>query len=144
MVRVVSDKARDNGLGSSLLERLFDWYKRTTGQLTKSHTATLLTNYRCHPSILMMASSLFYEGTLVSRSSSEAHPLAPYPIVFVCTSMNQNGFENCPTENVEEALLLINKMIEYIISWPREAPVDPIGLLASTKQQVQRAQPPWF
>ena len=134
-MRVVSEKARENGLGSSLLERLFDHYK-ANGHLVKTHTATLLTNYRCHPSILMMASSLFYEHTLVSRSRSVAHPKAPYPLVMACTSFEEKGFENLSVENLEEARLLISKMIEFIRSWPREDLKQPIGLLASTKQQV--------
>ena len=134
-MRVVSEKARENGLGSSLLERLYDYYN-ANGHLRNSHTATLLTNYRCHPSILMMASSLFYEHTLVSRSASEAHPKAPYPLVMVCTSFEEKGFENLPVENCKEATLLISKMIEFIHSWPREELKQPIGLLASTKQQV--------
>ena len=135
-VRVVSDKARDNGLGCSLLERLFVHYSGNK-QMTMSHTATLLTNYRCHPSILTMASSLFYECTLVSRSSSETHPMAPYPLVLVCTNFDQRGFENLSAENEEEAVLLIKKMMKFIQTRPSHFPIgSPIGLLASTNQQV--------
>lgn len=133
-VRVLSEKARNNGLGESLLERIYSCYKATNDPLTSS---TLLTNYRCHPSILMLASSLFYECTLISESRREAHPKAPYPLMFACTSLKRDNFRNCQPENEEEAKLLINKMLEYIQSWPTP-PTEPIGLLASTKQQVKR------
>ena len=131
-VRVLSEKARNNGLGESLIERIYSCYKATNDSLTSS---TLLTNYRCHPSILMLASSLFYECTLISESRREAHPKAPYPLMFACTSLKQGNFRNCQPENEEEAKLLITKMLEYIQSWPTP-PTEPIGLLASTKQQV--------
>ena len=135
-VRVLSERARENGLGESLLERLFSHYKAIKhASMTETHTSSLLTNYRCHPSILMLASSLFYECTLLSQNKREAHPKAPYPLVFVCTSVRQDGFSNCSPENEEEAQLLITKMIEYIQTW-HSTPTEPIGLLASTKQQV--------
>lgn len=132
-VRVLSEKARNSGLGESLLERIYSCYKTSNDSLTSS---TLLTNYRCHPSILMLASSLFYECTLISESRREAHPKAPYPLMFACTSLKQDNFRNCQPENEEEARLLITKMLEYIQSWPTP-PTEPIGLLASTKQQVR-------
>ena len=136
-VRVLSERARDNGLGDSLLERLYSHYKEVNrGSLIKSHTSTLLTNYRCHPSILMLASSLFYECTLISQAERETHPKAPYPLVFTCTCVKQSEFNNCSAENEEEAKLLLTKMIEYIQTW-EHTPKEPIGLLASTKQQVR-------
>lgn len=134
---MLSDRARDNGLGESLLERLFSHYKAVDhGSLTKTHTSTLLTNYRCHPSVLMLASSLFYECTLISRNERRTHPKAPYPLVFTCTSVRQDGFSNCSPENEKEAKLLITKVIEFIQTW-KSPPTEPIGLLASTKQQVR-------
>ena len=133
---MLSEKARESGLGDSLLERLYSHYKEVnSGALIKSHTSTLLTNYRCHPSILMLASSLFYECSLISRANRETHPNAPYPLVFSCTSVRQNEFINSPAENEEEAKLLLQKMVEYIQTWTNTLE-EPIGLLASTKQQV--------
>ena len=133
---VLDKTARDKGLGSSLLERLFTRYENL-GQMTMTHSATLLTNYRCHPSILMLASSLFYESTLLSRVYRETHPKAPYPLVFDCTSIecDEKSFSNCPAENKKEAEMLIKKLISFIQTWPNP-PNKPIGLLASTKQQV--------
>ena len=140
-VKVLSHTARENGLGTSLIERLFKHYKRTKQNSIKSHTTTLLTNYRSHPSILMLASSLFYECTLLSRSDSKTHPKAPYPILFACTSINSevDSFCNLPAENHKEANILVQNMMEYIRHWPTEwssAHKPTIGLLASTRQQV--------
>ena len=135
-VRILSERARKYGLGKSLLERLYSHYKTiNSASMTKTHTSSLLTNYRCHASILMLASSLFYECTLLSQNKREAHPKASYPLVFLCTSVRQNGFSNCSPENEEEAKLLITKMIEFIQTW-HSVPTEPFGLLASTKQQV--------
>ena len=136
-VAVLSDIARENGLGDSILERLFTRYK-TFKKASTSHAATLLTNYRCHPSILMLASSLFYECTLLSRSKSRAHPKAPFPLVFACTSFSQEGFSNLPAENEREAEMIVRKMLEFVKEWPqkREEENPRIGLLASSRQQV--------
>ena len=137
-VKVLSHTARQHGLGASLIERLFEHYKRGA---RRSHTTTLLTNYRSHPSILLLASSLFYQCTLLSRSNSKAHPKAPYPLLFACTSINSEvrSFSNLPAENHKEADLLVQKMMEYISDWPTEwssAHRPTVGLLASSRQQV--------
>ena len=134
---MLSETARKNGLGESILERLFSHYKAKRNlSLVNTHTSTLLTNYRCHPSILMLASSLFYECTLLSQTKRETHPKAPYPLVFACTSVHQNSYSDCDPENEEEAKLLIKKVVEFIRTWPN-ANKEQIGVLASTKQQVR-------
>ena len=136
---VLSTIARENGLGTSILERLYRHYQKLKGnKKCHSNISTLLTNYRCHPSILMLASSLQYECTLLSRSNSLTHPKAPYPIVFACSSLEMDRFVNHPPlENEREADLLIAKMLEFIKEWPNDGPIPTIGLLASTKQQVR-------
>ena len=86
----------------------------------------------------MLASSLFYECTLLSQTKRETHPKAPYPLVFACTSesMKQDNFGNRHPDNKEEAELLIAKLIEFIKTWPATLK-EQIGVLASTKQQVR-------
>lgn len=126
--------AREKGLGTSLLERLFSLYKGTRAE--RSHVSTLLTNYRCHPSILMLASSLFYECTLLSRSDSKALPAAPFPIVFECSSVSRS-FANKTPEFVDEARDLVSRMMDFILNdWPRSEKQTSVGLLASTRKQV--------
>ena len=137
-VAVYNKVARDEGLGTSLLERLFSIYK----SMNAKHSSTLLTNYRCHPSILMLASSLFYECTLLSRSDSKALPSAPFPIVFQCSSFDRGHFANAPAEDVEEAKILVSKMLDFIQNdWPKTEKQTSIGLLASTRKQVRENMP---
>ena len=133
---VLNEVARENGLGTSLIERLFNHYKKL--HASKTHVTTLLTNYRSHPSILMLASSLLYECTLLSRSDSRTYPKYPFPIVFACTSLKQEGFGNLPAVNEREAELLIAKLLEFIKEIPDCNQTKPtIGLLASTRKQVR-------
>ena len=137
-VAVYNKTAQEKGLGTSLLERLFSLYKETRAE--RSHVSTLLTNYRCHPSILMLASSLFYECTLLSRSDSKALPAAPFPVIFECSSVDRDNFANALAEDKEEGLTLISRMIDFIQNdWPRSAKQTSIGLLASTRKQVSSA-----
>ena len=138
-VVVLSDLAQQYELGDSLLERLFDHYKNTSNKCLKNHTASLLTNYRCHSSILTLTSSLFYEHTLLSRSSSETYPLAPYPLVFTCSSIENRSLKNLPADNLHEAKVLVEKMLTFVQKWPRTMS-KPVGLLASTRKQVCKLQ----
>ena len=124
--------ARDNGLGTSLLERIFALYDGT--RFKDGHVATLLTNYRCHPSILMLPSSLFYECTLLSRSDAKAFPEMPFPLVFECSSLRQDTIANLQAENKAEAEILVNRVIDFILKDHNKQLY--IGLLASTRQQV--------
>ena len=92
----------------------------------------------------MLSSSLFYEHTLLSRSTSKPHPLAPYPLIFACTSLDECSLENHPAVDKEEAYLLIDKVLEFHHHWMnhwdelQEAAgrVLSIGVLASTREQV--------
>ena len=142
---MLSELAQEHELGYSLLERLFTHYKTTkkknhTASLLKrsveNHTASLLTNYRCHSSILTLTSSLFYEHTLLSRSSSETHPLAPYPLVFTCSSIENQSLKYLPADNEHEAKVLVEKALAFVHKWPRTKPKPKVGLLASTRKQV--------
>ena len=138
-VSVYCDLARENGLGVSMLERLLNLYQdeyKDKKQLN-FHRHSLLTNYRCHPSILMLASSLFYECTLLSRSTSKTHPLAPYPIVFHCSSVQHDRLKVSEASNGREAELLVDKVAEFIEAWPLTEPGHPdIAILAGTARQV--------
>ena len=133
---VLSELAQEYELGVSLLERLFNLYKSTqSGSCMKNHTAPLLTNYRCHPSILAFTSSLFYQHTLLSRSKSETHPLAPYPLVFTCSSIDKNTC-NLPAEDLHEARVLVEEVEKFASQWPRSNPKQKVCILASTRKQV--------
>ena len=62
---VLGQKARDHGLGNSLLTRLHALYSSPDNkERAEPYTAKLLTNYRCHDSILKLPSELFYNSKL--------------------------------------------------------------------------------
>ena len=135
---MLSQLAQEKELGNSLLERLFKHYKSSRqNSVIQTHTASLLTNYRCHPSILTFTSSLFYEHTLLSRSESQTHPLAPYPLVFTCSSIDKT-LTGLPAEDQREAEVLVEKMHSFVSNWPRNTNKPTVGLLASTRKQVIR------
>ena len=139
---MLSELAREHELGNSLLKRLFTHYKAVhpTSCVLQNHTASLLTNYRCHSSILTFTSSLFYQHTLLSRSESETHPLAPYPLVFTCSSIDKQSLKSLQAESIHEAKVLVENALAFITSWPASAKDSEdkpkVGLLASTRGQV--------
>ena len=133
---VLSNLAQKHEMGSSLIERLFNYYKTMPKRCVDDHSASLLTNYRCHSSILTLTSSLFYEHTLLSRSESQTHPLAPYPLVFTCSSIEKKNLKNLPAEDRNEAKVLVEELITFVKEWPKSTSRPRIGLLASTRKQV--------
>ena len=83
---MLGDKPNELGLGTSLLERLQNDYKKAGGN-HKDYIAHLRTNHRCHEDVLELPSQLFYNSSLLSRSTAGTFPCAPYPLVFVCSSV---------------------------------------------------------
>ncbi len=112
---VLGKKARAGGLGVSPLERLHSLYDKEKD----SCSITLLTNYRCHRSILMLPSSLYYQSTLMCRAESITHPLAPFPLTFVCSDTEQE-FHGTSGVNEREANALIKEVEKYFKEWPVE------------------------
>ena len=114
---VLGDKAQNNGLGISLLERLHDLYSKVP--LSSTHSVTLLTNYRCHSGILMLPSSLYYESTVLCKvPEDEAHHLSPFPLNFVCSDVSDDN-KPTPGTNEVEADVLIKEVQKYCNSWPK-------------------------
>ena len=146
---MLNDVARGSGLGESLLERLLSLYTVTReyrdsdNKLLNFHRHSLLTNYRCHPSILMLASSLFYECTLLGRSESKVHPKAPFPLVFECSSIKQGSYKVSSADNRREAEILVRKALEFVTTWPQvRSRVKPrIAILAGSGRQVREHFP---
>ena len=107
------------GLATSLLERLHSSYKLLCQQF---YTSTLLTNYRSHPDIFELHSSLFYDTPLISPSDRDPpslHPLYPYPLVFVCSSMDHFVTQD-DYVNEDEASILLDEVNKFAIAknWP--------------------------
>ena len=73
--------------------------------------ALLLTNYRCHDSIMRLPSNLFYESTLQVRTKkSKLHPKASSALEFVCTSMDDAITTSSTDYSREEAIITLEKV----------------------------------
>ncbi len=134
---VLGEEAQKYGLGTSLLERLHKHYQ-TIGDAAVPYTASLLTNYRCHSGILMLPSSLYYSSTLqCCVPEDSAHPAAPFPLVFVCTSfdpctVNEQNTEQSQKEKMDaydrEASILLEQVKKYASDWPKSNWGDKVKL----------------
>ena len=124
----------------SLLERLLEHYKKLSGPAINQLSATLRTNYRCVEEILELPSSLFYQSQLIPAARGILpHPKAPYPLIFVCSSL-QKVTECVESDTNEiEAQLLISKLIELLDPWPREwryRRLEDVCVMAISRRQV--------
>ena len=114
---VLGDEARENGLAVSLLERLHGLYEKLR-EATRNHCVNLVTNYRCHQGILELAEKLFYKLPLNCKiPKSSAHPDAPYPLLFFCSSIDDKAQSNTNKQEAEIALKLVAKFAKQ---WPTE------------------------
>ncbi|XP_071518358.1 probable helicase with zinc finger domain [Panulirus ornatus] len=73
---VFSKFCEERGLGTSLLERLYDLYPADS-----PCKIMLVENYRSHSAIIKYTSDLFYEGRLVASGKQTAHPKF-HPLTF--------------------------------------------------------------
>ena len=115
---VLGAKAHENGLATSLLERLERRYQKLGGTAVH-YRAQLATNYRCHPEILDVG-SLFYDSPLKSASdhSPAAHPDSLYPLTFVCSSIDSTAEEVRDSLNEAEADIVLREVARFAKNWP--------------------------
>lgn len=87
----------------------------------------------------MLASTLFYDCTLQSRTTIQTHPLAAYPIVFQCSSLQQKEADVSRSVNKQEAELLVSKALEFITTWPESdlGWKPSVALMAGSDAQVR-------
>ena len=95
-------------------------------------------SYICS-AILRLPSNLFYDCSLLTRSKdSSPHPDAPYPLVFVCSSL-ERAQSNKSSWNEAEAKMTLKIAEKYLESWPgRWGKFSPeqVCFMARTHQQV--------
>ena len=73
--------------------------------------ALLLTNYRCHDSIMRLPSNLFFESTLQVRAKdSKLHPKTSSALEFFCTSMDSSVVVSRDDFNEEEAIFTLEQV----------------------------------
>ena len=117
-VLVLGKEAQDHGLATSLLERLHAYYNSDKMQSkTSEYSVSLMANYRCHSAILMLPSSLFYGSTLQCRSEQMSHPLAPFPLQFICSSIKKIR-NNLQGRDDAEAQILLEQVTKFVSNWP--------------------------
>ena len=111
---MLGEEARKHGMKTSLLERLQVIYNNI-GDRAKEYMLSLDVNYRCHKDIIAIPKELFYSDSIIpSAMDAKTHPHAPFPLVFVCSSL---------THKVDldfEARLLLDEASKYISPWPKE------------------------
>ncbi len=128
------------GLAISLLERLYSVYKRLRQE---AYISTLVTNYRSHPSIFELPSALFYDTPLIApcdRPPPSLHPSYPYPLVFLCSSLDQAVTQVDDNVNIEEADILLDEVNKFAKGWPNAGwgPMDlsQACIMSASKPQV--------
>ena len=92
-----------------------------------NHRATLITNYRCHRSLLALPSYLFYNSALITNNEPEKqthlHPDTTFSLRFICSSL-QEEFKNIDEvqqgTNVKEINFLLHAATKYVQNWPLE------------------------
>ena len=107
----MGDEPQKHGLGMSLIERLHRQYK-AFGSIADNYVVSLNCNYRCHADLMELSSSLFYESKLKACADVKCHPLAPYPLKFICSSFD-NSKPSSP-ESPSEVSLILNEVKEIV------------------------------
>ena len=134
------------GLGQSLLERLhtlYDAHMQSSAN-AENHCATLLTNYRCHHSLLALPSYLFYHSALMANKMAVKqallHPDTNFSLHFICSSLDDSIVDVPNDTNEKEARLLLQAAVDYVKEWPpewKEKDLSTVCLMAATANQVK-------
>ena len=118
---VLGDIPAKYGLSVSLLERLHRHYQRF-GAIASSFHGSLVTNYRSRSEILSFTGKLFYDLELRISSNQEPslHPGYRFPLVFVCTDVEDATIEVKENVNQREVVTTVRTLSEIIRSWPNK------------------------
>ena len=139
---VLGENARGNGLDKSLFERLQNLYKKIP-RMSSHCCASLLANYRCHKEIVHFSSNLFYEESLQCQVPDRvAHPAAPFPLLFLCSSVDESVELNSDDKNENEARIVLEQVAKFVRDWPVYIPewgkkdLNKICIVTNTRSQV--------
>ena len=137
---VLGDEAQENGLAVSLLERLQKRYEMM-GEVAKPYCATLVTNYRCHEKIVELAEKLFYKTPLKCNvSSNSTHPDAPFPLRFICSSVDDKMKHVRNAKYGKEAEFALWEAANLAKKWPVDGwgpkNLSEICFMSSARSQV--------
>ena len=102
--------------------------------------ANLLTNYRCHKEIVHFSSNLFYEESLQCQVPDwVTHPAAPFPLLFVCSSVDENVQLINDNKNEHEARIVLEQVAKFVRNWPvdwDEKDLNKMCIVTNTRSQV--------
>ena len=115
---VLGEEAQRNGLATSLLERLLCQYNVSPS--FKRMISCLDHCHRCHQEILSLSAHLFYNTVLKipENEPSLNHPKFPYPLLFVCSSINENEMSKT-TKNYDEAKVVLEYAELIAANWSK-------------------------
>ena len=115
---VLGEEPQKYGLSISLLERLYDHYQELE-DVAKPYCAHLTTNFRCLPAIVNLARQVAYKKPLTSDvSEHSAHPDAPFPLLFVCTSLDRSVKETKDSRCKVEVDAALQEASRFFMKWP--------------------------
>ncbi|GKV42430.1 hypothetical protein SLEP1_g49837 [Rubroshorea leprosula] len=138
---IYSKEAKSCGLGKSYLERLFEFESYFNGD--ENYVTKLVRNYRCHPEILYLPSTLFYRGELIPckeqtdsfLNSVNFLPNKQFPVLFFgIQGCDEREGNNPSWFNRIEA----SKVIEFTRSLLASGNLseEEIGIITPYRQQV--------
>ena len=92
-------------------------------EASKAHHAMLVTNYRCHKEIVKLSELLFYDTPLGSSvDEASTHPDAPYPLLYVCSCLDDihQAVEMKPADMEKEVNIALSQMKRFLLNWPAD------------------------
>jgi helicase MOV-10 len=148
-----SDLGKENGLSKSFLERLLErpGYVRNVEKFPAtcgydSNCVTkLITCYRCHPDIIRIPNSLYYEGDLVDGTGMEARMLEQwsglvtpkFPVIFDNVKGENEQEGSSPSWFNQAEALQVLEYTKQLLALPSIKPED-IGIIAPYQKQVKK------
>ena len=123
---VLGQEAQEHGLALSLLERLQHHYANSGAPAAVCYTSSLSTNYRSHRAILELVEELFYKIPMTCTvPEGSTHPGIPYPLLFVCSSIDMAVSSVSQAHNEGEALITLQQVVKLLSSWSVGGPKQP-------------------
>ena len=91
---------------------------------------------------MRLPSSLFYNSTLLSHVPADtAHPDAPYPLVFVCSSLDTDFKDIHNDVDKKEAEIVLKQVRKFTDNWPEkqwgEKWLEDVCIVAPSPNQVR-------
>ena len=105
-------------------------------EIATSHIFHLNVNYRCHSEIMKILNNLFYKNEIISSPvNAKCHPMVPYPLLFVCSSLSSQ------MEPWKEARIVLNFLQKLVIeNWPKaewgDQNLSDVSVIAASRTQV--------